>query len=137
MNLQTMRLKKKTKRLKALVKEIVNNPKTPLKDSMLKVDYSLNTAIKPSQVMQKPSFIDLIEQEGITDKLLGNKLLQGLEAEKPIVVNQEVIDLPDHTNRHKYLETALKLKGHLTNSPSIAIQANDYKLIIDDNINDK
>ena len=129
----------KRKNLKVKLKEeelaqrIKDNPKDTLHDSMVAVGYAESTAKNPQTITQRPSFIQLLEESGITDQKLSNKLDEGLEATKLVIYGSEVIEPPDHNSRHKYLETALKLKGHLTNNTNIAIQANDYKLIIDDN----
>ena len=118
---------------KALVQRIKDKPLEPLKEHLKAVGYGLSTQNQPNIVTQRPSFIQLLEESGITDQKLTSKLDEGLEATKLVIYGQEVIEPPDHNSRHKYLETALKLKGHLTNNTNIAIQANDYKLIIDDN----
>ena|SRR3990167_5653298 len=118
---------------KALVQRIKDKPLEPLKASLEAVGYSPAVQNNPHIITQRPSFIQLLEESGITDQKLSNKLDEGLEATKLVIYGQEVIEPPDHNSRHKYLETALKLKGHLTNNTNIAIQANDYKLIIDDN----
>ena len=118
---------------KALVQRLKDKPLEPLKTALEAVGYSPSVQHNPNQITQRPSFIQLLEESGITDQKLSNKLDEGLEATKLVIYGQEVIEPPDHNSRHKYLETALKLKGHLTNNTNIAIQANDYKLIIDDN----
>ena len=118
---------------KLLVKKIKANPLVPIKTHLKELGYSSNVQNQPNTITNRPSFIELMNQSGITDEKLSNKLDEGLEATKLVIYGSEVIEPPDHNSRHKYLETALKLKGHLTNNTNIAIQANDYKLIIDDN----
>lgn len=62
---------------------------------------------------------DLLEQAGVTDNVLVEKIKEGLDAEETKffaekgVVNdsRETIDF---VTRHKYIETAAKLKGHLS-----------------------
>ena len=81
-----------------------------------------------SENLAKLSYTDFMEAAGVTDKLLQDKLLEGLESTKPISAlilvsgdkpmktkdNEGQIEVPDFAIRHKYLETALKLKRRLT-----------------------
>ena len=55
------------------------------------------------------SFQMLLEKAGVTNDLLTVKLKEGLDATK--VVNKEGDTHPDYMARHKYLDSALKLKG--------------------------
>ena len=78
--------------------------------------------------LRKLDYSDFLEEAGITDKLLQEKILEGLDASKPISAlilisgdksmrtkdNEGQIEVPDFLTRHKYLETALKLKKRLT-----------------------
>lgn len=80
--------------------------------------------------LRKLDFAELMEAGGITDKRLKEKLDEGLDANKPIGAlvlikntkdgkeevlkdNEGMIEVPDMPTRHKYLETALKLKRRL------------------------
>lgn len=78
--------------------------------------------------LTKLDYSDFLEEAGITDKLLQEKILEGLDSTKPIGAlilvsgdkpmktkgNEGQIEVPDYAIRHKYLETALKLKKRLT-----------------------
>ena len=74
----------------------------------------------------------LMDRKGLTDSKLLTTLKEGLEANKvisatvilkagdPTVTERtadakavDFIDVPDHPTRHKFLETGLKLRGHL------------------------
>lgn len=86
----------------------------------------------------KLDYVDFMEAAGVTDKLLQQKLLEGLDSTKQIGARKIVqgartgheikvdatsdvddfIDVPDYAVRHKYLETALKLKRRLTDKPN-------------------
>ena len=74
----------------------------------------------------------LMDRKGLTDSKLLTTLKDGLEANKvisatvilkagdPTVTERtadaksvDFIDVPDHPTRHKFLETGLKLRGHL------------------------
>lgn len=82
--------------------------------------------------LRKLDYEDFLEAAGITDHLLQKKILEGLESNRtisatvqiksndPAVKNKQAtardidfIDVPDFQVRHKYLETALKLKKRL------------------------
>ena len=76
-----------------------------------------------SENLAKLSYSDLMEEAGITDKLLQKKIMEGLDATRTISAvkgtnanggTTDFIDVPDFLARHKYLETALKLKKRLT-----------------------
>ena len=74
----------------------------------------------------------LAEEQGLTDIKLNSVLLEGLESTKVIgylhnykkskdgkiekvqpdeIISSEFLDVPDMPTRHRYLETALKIKG--------------------------
>lgn len=97
--------------------------------------------------IRKLNYEDFLEQAGITDKLLQQKIMEGLEATKVIsarvIVSKDkptsqangelppatsqtddFIDVPDFMARHKYLETALKLKQRLVDKPQMLQQIN-------------
>jgi len=72
--------------------------------------------------LAKLDYSDLMEEAGITDKLLQDKIIEGLDANRSISAvrgtpanggTMDFIDIPDFMARHKYLETALKLKRRL------------------------
>lgn len=78
--------------------------------------------------VRKLDYTEFLEEAGITDKLLQEKILEGLNSTKPIsaliLANTEIgvmrtkdnegqIEVADYIARHKYLETALKLKQRL------------------------
>jgi len=84
------------------------------------------------QTLQKATvqtaFQKILEKQGITDEKLGEVLAEGLDATKVIACNviapnaegmkdansmtKDFIDVPDFIARHKFLDTALKLKRH-------------------------
>lgn len=75
-----------------------------------------------SENLRKLTYSDLMEEAGITDKVLQDKILEGLDATRTISAikgtkangtDTDFIDVPDFMARHKYLETALKLKQRL------------------------
>ena len=77
--------------------------------------------------LRKLDYEEFLESAGITDNLLQQKIIEGLDSTKPIGAlvlvsgdkpmktkdNEGQIEVPDYAIRHKYLETALKLKKRL------------------------
>ena len=61
----------------------------------------------------KLDYGELMEEAGITDKMLNDRLYEGLNAGEEKTVGEEVVLITDYRSRHKYLETALKLKKRL------------------------
>ena len=80
--------------------------------------------------VQKLDYPAFLEASGITDKLLTDKINEGLESTKIITSHtepdREVSDMP---TRHKYLETALKLKTRLVERDVVVVS--DKTLILD------
>ncbi len=69
----------------------------------------------PSMQSALAKFLDTLESCGITNEKLAQKISEGLEAKETKIVSYEgqitdSEDLIDFVTRHKYLETALKLK---------------------------
>ena len=55
---------------------------------------------------------ELLDEMGMNDEQLHEKLLEGLDAERSIATKKdEVFTVNDFLTRHKYLDTAYKLKG--------------------------
>lgn len=86
-----------------------------LKKAMVDAGYPKNKST--TALTQNPNFIELLDEVGVTDNKLAHKLAEGLEATKSVVMGGgEFIDVqPDFATRHKYLETLLKVKGHINN----------------------
>ena len=73
--------------------------------------------------VRKLDYTEFLEAAGVTDKLLQDKILEGLDATRTVSAKiidkgattqtDDFIDVPDFMARHKYLETALKLKQKL------------------------
>jgi hypothetical protein len=94
--------------------------------------------------LRKLNYDDFLEEAGITDELLKKKIMEGLDSTKQIGARKIVqgartgheirvdantdtddfIDVPDYAVRHKYLETALKLKKRLVekSDPNIDVK---------------
>jgi hypothetical protein len=66
--------------------------------------------------LTKLDFNELMEAMGLTDESLLESITEGQKATKPIVTPKgEIKAVPDYATRHKYIDTALKLKGKLSN----------------------
>jgi hypothetical protein len=109
--------------------------------------YSKASAIKPSQLTRSQGFIAIMEKIGATDEKLAEVLNDGLNAKayvktervegvgKNRIKTEDIKEVDDTTTRHKYLETALRLKG-LGKSGDVNVnfnniaynQRNDYQL---------
>ena len=101
-------------KIKKAFKAIIENesaakPK-PVGQVLQEAGYSKATAKTPSTVINSGGFQYLMEKAGITDEQLNTTLKEGLHATK-VVGKEGDIETADYAVRHKYLETALKLKG--------------------------
>jgi hypothetical protein len=107
--------------------------------------------------LRKLDIAHLMEESGLTDVLLNLKLAEGLNSSKQIGARKIVqgartgheikvdstteeddfIEVPDMAVRHKYLETALKLKKHLVDRKDITTDGEPLPavqvLIVEDN----
>jgi len=92
-----------------------------------------------SQNYAKLSLVPLMEEKGITDDRLLQVLDEGLAANKTVSARvitkkgelaeadestDDFIDVPDHDVRHKFLKTALELKGHINDRGNTNVQVN-------------
>jgi hypothetical protein len=68
----------------------------------------------------KVPLADIMRAHGITEDLITEKILEGLEAMKQI--NSWRSGIPDLNLRHKYLELATKLMGLLNNSVNVNLK---------------
>jgi len=83
-----------------------------------------------SENLVKLDYPQFMELAGISDKLLMGKLKQGLYSKRIFSSHTEPDKtVPDMQTRHKYLETALKLKKRLTNE--VAVNIDNRTLIMD------
>ena len=85
---------------------------------MKTADYGESSIIHSNRkVLEKPSIQSalhvIMENSGITDEFMMTKLKEGMESKKTIGMGENSEKVDDMPTRHKYLETGLKLKGHL------------------------
>lgn len=117
------------------VEKIVENHGN-ISKAMLEAGYTAASAKNPSNLTSSKGFIQLINDAGATDQRLSEVLTEGLAATKAVVMgmksDESFVDIqPDYAIRHKYLETAVKLKGHLKDADTPA--GNTYNTYIQQN----
>lgn len=89
--------------------------------AMRAAGYSPMTAKNPDKLTNTPAFktfLDELEKAGVTDAKIAETISEGMNATKTIVMggesNESFVDIqPDHQTRHKFVETAIKVKGHV------------------------
>jgi len=133
----TTMVKKKPK-ISIRARRYIKNKVSGMSDyqSALKAGYAPATAIKASSKdgvenrSVKKLLTDLMDEKGLTDEHLLDKTQEGLnEANKIHGSDDNFVEVPDYGVRHKYLETALRLKGHgQQTAPAVAIQQNFMEL---------
>jgi len=104
--------------------------------AMLEAGYSPQTAKTPQKLTQSKGFIQILEEAGVTDERLTQVMNEGLGATRAVVMGtkseESFVDIqPDYAIRHKYLETAIKVKGHIT--PVDTPSGNTYNTFIQQN----
>lgn len=107
-----------TTRQKALIEKLTENSMKgkiePIGKTMFELGYTKNTSNQPIKIIQGRGFQALMEKAGITDELLNNVLKDGLQAEKCVYSFGKIVNIEkDHYARHRFLDTALKVKGVL------------------------
>lgn len=110
---------KQIKAAQAISENIRSDTPKPTGQILKEVGYSKSISEKPALVTRSQGFIELLEKAGVTDDKLATVINEGLNATKVMVIGKEssesFVDVqPDHPTRHKFLETSLKLKGHIT-----------------------
>jgi len=130
-------MKKKKPKISIRARKYIKNKVSGMSDrqSAIKAGYSLATAKNASVNVEKQgkgnvkaTLIELMERKGLTDEHLLDKTSEGLnEANKIHGSDDNFVEVPDYGVRHKYLETALRLKGHGPQS-GIGIKAGDGKI---------
>ena len=107
-------------RERRFIKALMQPGMTPTA-AMREAGYKNNTAnTKQGEKLEKvrEPIAELMDRMGLTDERLMEVMRDGVRAttvkiaaDKGIITDEHVYD--DHATRHRYLETGLKLKGHL------------------------
>ena len=126
------KINKLTLKQKRALKEIVENPQSDLRPLLLRAGYSPSSASNPKMILNEKSFSEILDIIGLNDLFLARQLKKGLtNASKPVIYEGEITgEYPDYHAKHKYLETALKVKGHLTSINQTNILAQDFDIEI-------
>ena len=96
---------------KAALKEITEDHRS-VSGATRAVGYSNSTATKPSNLTTSKGFRELLQQH-LPDDLLLKVHEEGLAATKlSNSLTAPDIEVPDYPTRHRYLDTAYKIKGH-------------------------
>jgi hypothetical protein len=64
-----------------------------------------------SQKMRSVRFRKVLEKAGLTDEKIDEKIVEGLDAERPVLTKLGLVQTKDYMTRLGYVRTALKLKG--------------------------
>lgn len=124
-----------TQKQRIAAKEMVENGGTTA-SAMRKAGYSAAMVKNPQKLIKSKGFIETLELMGLSEERLAKVLDDGLDATKTVVMgtksNESFVDIqPDFAVRHKYLETALRLRGYGVryNTDSAPITANNSVII--------
>lgn len=100
-----------TPKQRKLVRAISDNIRKPgpaksIKKLMIDVGYSKTQASKPAAIIESKNFLDLLEKHGVSDNQLAKVAAEGLNLQGTGNGRMMI--------KHKFLETGLKLRKHLT-----------------------
>ncbi len=114
----------------------------PLKETAIAVGLSPRSAgTQVSQILKEPKvqqyFAEILETEGLSDKILAEKLQYLLNARNIIYFQHkgrvtDERDVPAHETQRKTLELIARLKGHLKEADrgSVDVQVNLMGLVV-------
>jgi hypothetical protein len=117
---------------KRAFKVITENPRASIGSAMREAGYSKVTATKPSDMTNSQSWQELMETY-LPDKKLAEVHQRGLDAKRSIVIDKEIIEVPDQLTQKQYLELAYKIKGKIKDNVQVTI-ADKYKAMSDDEL---
>jgi hypothetical protein len=136
---------KQRKAAKLLLENAGSDTPQPIGKVMLDAGYGAGVAQTPSRILESRGFLQVLEEAGVTDDKLSTILNEGLGAVsyvktervegvgKTRIKTEEIIPVTDHNIRHKFLETALKVKGFTTGGTERpappTIQNNQFNII--------
>lgn len=130
--IKSKRTSKNSIKDKVFLEHILKNPKATLKEAVIASGFPPSYVNEPNKIMNRPSFIEHLDKAGLTDEKLSELAMEGLGANRPIVIKNEIVDYPDYSARHKFFDTVLKAKRHLQPDNQFNTQINDYKVIIEE-----
>lgn len=141
--------RKPTLKQKKVAEIISENIGKPLGQAMREAGYSKSTSETPTLLTNSKGWQELLSE--IPDDLLKQTLLEGLQATRVISATVMIksddpkvktktatardidfIDVPDHAVRHKFLDTAIKLKDHYPEEKSKHDHTGEIKVVVED-----
>lgn len=113
-----------TLKQKAAIDKVVENGGNVSK-AMKEAGYSVATAKTPQKLTESKAWIEIMGEQ-LPDEMLLKVHKEGLNASKQIVVEGVPLDIeqPDYATRHKYLDTAYKLKGSYAPEKTVNLNVN-------------
>ena len=114
-----------------VAKELFENGGT-MASALRKAGYSKAMIKNPQKVTRSKAFKEIIENMGLDNKSLAKALKEGLNATKIITRNKKNLSsnsMPDYAIRHKYLVTALELKGYIGRNSKPLTEGRDVVFI--------
>jgi hypothetical protein len=105
-----------------------------VKDAMIKAGFKPTTANNSTKLKKKKSWIELMDRF-LPDSLLSKVHNEGLNATQFIPQGigkgeTELIEVPDHSVRHKYLKTAYDLKGRIKQTETASGTTSNTLIVI-------
>lgn len=99
------------------------------KDAVLLAGYSEKsnpTVIGKSAESLRSQLLSEMESQGLTSQKLAKKLNEGIDSKKLLVSSYkgkivEEREIPDNETQHKYVRTALEVRGDLQSDPSVNV----------------
>lgn len=96
-----------------VAKKLLKNPSIPISKAMVEAGYTPATAKSPQKLTMSKGWAKLME-EYFPDEDLVKVHKEGLHATRIFSSHTEPDkEVPDHPTRHKFLETAYKLKRYI------------------------
>ena len=121
-----------TQKAKGTAKTIGEKVGIPIGMAMRENGYAISTSESPKKLTDTNGWKELMNQQ-LPDKDLAEVHREGLRADKKVFKNNNetgeielVSEEPDHLVRHKYLETAYKIKGKLKESVELLDERSTY-----------
>jgi len=95
--------------------------------SAMEAGYSKATAWNAHKNIEKRcNFEQWLIDAGLTDDVLAKHTEEGVKAEKLQSIAFKIVPVPDWGARHKFLETALKLRGKIVDKPMVDLSKHQH-----------
>ena len=104
-------------------------------DAMIAAGYSRSTSIsRPYSVLEKTrvkeAMKDAMDRRGLTTKRLAKTIEAGLNATRKVVVGSHIFEEPDYAMRHRFLETAIRLRGEdLDRGTTATVETHEQRVL--------